>query len=64
MKKFEIGFYYTVSGFMDIDANTLKEAEEKVKHILEQEGIDDEAKVDVVDREYDTTGEKFKFEGE
>lgn len=56
MKKFTVDFYYDINGSMEIEAESEQDAETKVKAILEEEGIDDEAKVDIIGREYNTTG--------
>lgn len=56
MPKYRVGFHYQVSGSMEVNAKSEKHAEAKVEKILAEEGIEDEAKVDVTDRDYGTHG--------
>ena len=56
MGKYRVGFHYQVSGSMEVKAKSEKHAEAKVKKILAEEGIEDEANVDISDRDYDTHG--------
>ncbi len=54
MKKFKVGFYYTVMGDIEIEAKTAKQAEKIVFKELEENGVDEKLKdYDCDDREYE-----------
>ena len=57
MKKYRVGFYYEENGYTEVEAESQKEAEEKVRKVLEYSGTDD-MKVDMVGREYGITDSK------
>ena len=58
MKKFIVGFYYDLNGTMEVEAKDEKDAEKKVKNILEKYGIADEAKYNIYNRAYNSMNAK------
>lgn len=57
MKKFRVGFYYEEQGFIEIEAGTEEEAEQKVYKILEEDGIEG-MDIDCIGREYNVVSSK------
>jgi len=54
VENFKVGIYEEVGAMIVVSANSPKEAEEKARKILEQEGVPLDAKV--VHRDFNTTG--------
>ena len=61
MKTYRVGFWYTESGVTSVQANSAKEAEQRLYKELEDNGID-VIEYSIKDREYGTASAELKEE--